>query len=57
MQESGLTEIIPFIWISVVWDQYPESFLSTHGREWLQPNSCQIPVLFSFLVDLEGWSR
>ena len=28
MQASGLTEIIPFIWISAIWDQYPVIFTS-----------------------------
>ena len=34
MEESGLTEIIPFICISAIWDQYPE-FPSIHQRKWL----------------------
>ena len=46
MQESGISEITPFICFSAVWGQYvcfsyPE-FLSAHLREWLQPNGCQI---------------
>ena len=46
MEESGLTEIIPFICISAIWGQYPES-LSIHHREWLQLDGCW--MLFSFL--------
>ena len=29
MQEFGLTEIIPFICISVIWGQYPPAFLKS----------------------------
>ena len=42
MQESGLTEIIPFIsGASILCFSHPE-FLSAHHREWLQPGACQI---------------
>ena len=32
MQESGLTEIIPFICISAIWGQYPAFSLSAHPQ-------------------------
>ena len=43
MQESRLTEIIPFICISAIWGQYPEFFTfspdpSSHHKEQLQPD-------------------
>ena len=59
MQESGVTEITPFICISAIWGQFPVflcfflqlEFLSAHHREWLQPDGCHIgQVLFSFLI-------
>ena len=46
MQESGLTEIIPFICISAIWGQRLLVF-SAHLREQPQPDSCRITgVLF-----------
>ena len=57
VQESGLTEITPFIRISATWGQFPVcffsqlEFLSAHHREWLQPAGCCIgQVLFSFPI-------
>ena len=52
MQESGISEITPFICFSAVWGQYvcfsyPE-FLSAHLREWLQPNGCQVAGILLF---------
>ena len=49
MQEPGLTEIIPFIFISAIWGQYPVFFtsplcqiLGDCCREELQPNGCHV---------------
>ena len=63
MQESGLTKIIPFIYISAILGpgtcvfSYPE-FLGAHCKEWLQPSGCQITqVFFFFLAAPEGWDH
>ena len=47
MQESGLTEIIPLICTSAVWDQYPtfshaEFSQGSFLGEWLQSAGCQL---------------
>ena len=56
MQESGLTEVIPFNMylshlepVSIFFSFfliyiYPE-YLSAHSMEWLQPNGCQIACI------------
>ena len=48
MQESGLTEIIPFISISAIWGQGPAffapQFLSAYTSEWLSdPKGILLP--------------
>ena len=55
MQESGLTEIIPFIGISAIWGQYPEFFLSARRKSGCSLLAAGLQVLF-FLVALEGWN-
>ena len=59
MQESGFTEIIPFICISAIWGQYPVifHFLNTSGL--LIGSGCGLTadrsqVLFSFLGALRA---
>ena len=47
MQESGLTEIIPFICISAIWGQRLLVF-SAHLREQPQHDSCQITGVVLF---------
>ena len=51
MQESGLTEIIPFICISAIWGQRLLVF-SAHLREQPQHDSCRITGVVLFLSHL-----
>ena len=46
--------MVPFVWISVIWGQYPE-FLRAHQREWMQSECCQMEqTFFSFLGALRA---
>ena len=56
-EESGLTEIIPFMYpsylvVTTLCFSHPE-FLRAHHREWLQPEGNQI-TFFSFLSALKA---
>ena len=49
MQESRLTEIIPFICISATWGQHPAFFISLVPlSEWRQHDSCWISGILLF---------
>ena len=60
MQESGLTEIIPFICISAIWGQYPVFFhILPKSSVLTRGSSCSLmatrqQVLFSFLSALQA---
>ena len=67
MQESGLTEIIPFIYISTIWGPYPVFFHILSSSVLTLGSSCSLmaaqwQILFSFLgppraQKSEGWNR
>ena len=57
MQESGLTEIIPFICISAIWGQHPAFFTSCTSLRLTVGSGCGLTagrwqVFFSFLSAL-----
>ena len=57
MQESGLTEIIPFIYISTIWGPYPVFFYILSSSVFIVGSGCslmasRLQVLFSVLVVL-----
>ena len=59
MQESGLTEIIPFMCISAPWGQHPAFFLhpwflEVSGGSMIAAGP---QVFFSFMVTLEDWNH
>ena len=59
MQESGLIEITPFIYISAIWGQYPVIFHILSSSVLTMGSGCSVmaarlQVLFSFLSTLEG---
>ena len=56
MQESGLTDIIPFIHTSPVWGQcfHILCFLEAHHREWVHLMAARWQMFFSFLCSLRA---
>ena len=53
IQESGLTEIIPFMCISAAWGQHTAFVLSAHLMDFLQPHGCHT----TGIVLLPDWPR